>query len=149
MDRSGAGGIRRCLRILRIVDAPTELEKFALDALVGPGLVLAGHPFDQRDDHWVDGWAPGAARVGPLLGDQAAMPAQDRGRGDHAMPAQPRGQVSDECGEQGSVGPVEAGLGVGSAEYATSWRRTRSSMSLDDGARGSSVSQLSSWLKIR
>ena len=45
------------------------------------------------------------------------MPAQDRGRGDQAMPAQPRGQVSDECGEQGSVGPVEAGLGVGSAEY--------------------------------
>jgi hypothetical protein len=25
--------------------------------------------------------------------------------------------VSDECGEQCSVGPVEAGLGVGSAEY--------------------------------
>jgi hypothetical protein len=120
VDRRNAGGIRRRLRILRIVDAPdavAELEQFALDALVAPGFVLAGHPFDQRDDHWVDGWAPGAARVGPLLGDQAAMPAQDRGRGDHAMPAQPRGQVSDECGEQGSVGPVEAGLGVGSAEY--------------------------------
>ena len=33
------------------------------------------------------------------------------------MSAQHRGQASDECGEQGSVGPVEAGLGVGSAEY--------------------------------
>ena len=45
------------------------------------------------------------------------MPAQDRGRGDQAMPAQRRGQASDECSEQCSVGPVEAGLGVGSAEY--------------------------------
>src|SRR5215207_10474628 len=86
--RRVAGGIRRRLRILRIVDAPTELEKFALDALVGPGLVLAGHPFDQRGDHRVDRWATGAARVGPLLGDQAAVPAQDRGRGDRVMPAQ-------------------------------------------------------------
>jgi hypothetical protein len=45
------------------------------------------------------------------------MVVQDRGRCDHAMPAQRRGQASDECSEQRSVGPVEAGLGVGSAEY--------------------------------
>jgi hypothetical protein len=36
---------------------------------------------------------------------------------DHALPAQHRGQVSDECGEQCSVGLGEAGLGVGHAEY--------------------------------
>jgi hypothetical protein len=45
------------------------------------------------------------------------VPAQDRGRGDEAMPAQRRGQALDECGEQRSVGPVQSGLGVGSAEY--------------------------------
>ena len=33
------------------------------------------------------------------------------------MPAQCRGQVLDEGGEQGAVGPVQSGLGVGSAEY--------------------------------
>ena len=98
-------------------DAVAELEQFALDALVAPGLVLAGHPFDQRDDRWVEGWATGAVRVGPLLGHQATVPPQDRGRGDQAMPAQHRGQASDERGEQGSVGPVQAGLRVGSAEY--------------------------------
>ena len=33
------------------------------------------------------------------------------------MPAQRRRQALDQGGEQGSVGPVLAGLGVGSAEY--------------------------------
>jgi hypothetical protein len=33
------------------------------------------------------------------------------------MPAQRRGEAWDDGGEQGSVGPVLAGLGVGSAEY--------------------------------
>jgi hypothetical protein len=33
------------------------------------------------------------------------------------MPAQHLGQAPDECGEQCSVGPHEARLGVGSAEY--------------------------------
>src|SRR5215212_1829992 len=97
--RSGAGGIRRSLRILRMVDAPTRwpsLRSFALDALVAPGLVLSGHPFDQRGDRRIDGWAAGAVRVGPPLG---------------------HGQAPDQRGEQGSVGPVQARLGVDSAEY--------------------------------
>jgi hypothetical protein len=50
---------------------------------------------------------------------------------------------------QRSIGPVQARPGVVLRSTATSWRRTRSSMPLDDGARGSSVSQLSSRLKIR
>jgi len=33
------------------------------------------------------------------------------------MTAQHRGKVSDQRGEHGSVGPVQAGLGFGSAEY--------------------------------
>jgi hypothetical protein len=45
------------------------------------------------------------------------VPPQDRGRGDEAVSAQRRGQALDECGEQCAVGPVQAGLGVGSAEY--------------------------------
>ena len=57
-----------------------------MDALVAPGLVLATHPFDQHDDRRVDRWASGAVRVGPLVGHQAAVPPQDRGRRDQAMP---------------------------------------------------------------
>jgi hypothetical protein len=48
--------------------------------------------------------------VGPRLGDQAAVPPQDCGRGDRAVIAQHRGEVSDRRGERGSVGPVQAGL---------------------------------------
>jgi hypothetical protein len=58
----------------------TEFEQLALDALVAPGSVLPRQPLDQRGDRVVEGWATGAVRVGSLLGHQAAMPPQDRGR---------------------------------------------------------------------
>ena len=56
-------------------------------------------------------------RLRSLGSHQAAVPPHDRGRGDEPVTAQHCGQTSDEGGEQGSVGPVQAGLGVGSAEY--------------------------------
>ena len=71
----------------------------------------------QRSDRRVEGWATGAVRIGPLLGDQLAVPPQDCGRSDQAVAAQHRGEASDQHGEQGPVGPVQAGLGVGSAQY--------------------------------
>ena len=49
----------------RGADAMAELEQLALDPLVSPVRVLRRHPYDQRRDDWVDGWAPGAARVPP------------------------------------------------------------------------------------
>jgi hypothetical protein len=73
--------------------------------------------FARGGDRVVEGWATATVRVGPLLGHQPSMPAQDRGRGDQAVPALRRGQALDECGEQRSVGPVQARLEVGSAEY--------------------------------
>jgi hypothetical protein len=94
-----------------------ELEEFALNALVAPGLVLSGHPFDQRGDRVLEGWATGAVRVGPLLDNQPAVPPQDRGRGDQAVTVQHHGEASDQGSEQCSVGPVQAGLGGGSAQY--------------------------------
>ena len=68
-----------------------KFEKFALDALVASGLGLAGKPLDHRGDRWVEGWASGAVRVGPLLGHEAAVAAQDGGRGDQVVIAQRRG----------------------------------------------------------
>jgi hypothetical protein len=97
-------------------DAMAELERFPLDALVAPGLILRGQLFDQGGDGAVEGRAPGAVRVGPLSGHQAAVPPQDGGRGDEAVSAQLRGWVSDQPGEHGSVGSAQAGLGLGSAE---------------------------------
>jgi len=46
------------------------------------------------------------------------MPPQHRRRGDQAMTAQHRGKASDQRGERGSVGPVQAWSRVGSAEYS-------------------------------
>jgi hypothetical protein len=130
-------------------DAVAELEKLALDALVAPGLVLAGHPLDQRGDRVVERWAPGAVRVGPLLGHQAALPAQDRGRGDQAVTAQHRGWASDQRGEHGPVGPVQARARVGSAEHGDFVAQDEQCDVL--GCRGapSSVSESRSRLKIR
>ena len=69
-------------------------------------------------DRVVEGWATAPVRVGPLSGHQPVVPLQDRGRGDQAMTAQHRGEVSDQRGEHGSVGLVQARPGVGSAEYS-------------------------------
>ena len=71
--------------------AVAELEEFSLDALVAPGLVLTGHPLDQRGDRRIERWMAGAVRVGPLPGHQPTVPPQNGGRGDQAMPAQRRG----------------------------------------------------------
>jgi hypothetical protein len=49
----------------------------------------------------------------PLLGDQATMPAQDRGRRDQAMPPQQRRQSADQRGEHRSICPVQARSQVG------------------------------------
>jgi hypothetical protein len=45
------------------------------------------------------------------------VPPQGGGWGDQAVTAQHRGEASDQGGEQGAVGPIQAELGVGSAEY--------------------------------
>jgi len=68
-------------------------------------------------DRVIEGRTTGAVRVGPLLGHQAAVPAQDGGRGDQAMSAYHRRKVSDQRGEQGPVGPVQARPRIGSAQY--------------------------------
>ena len=150
------GGSQRCRRYpppledpadRGCADAVAELEQFALDALVAPGRVLAGQPFDQRGDRVVDGWATGTVRVGPLLGHQAAVPPQDRGRGDQAMTAQHRGRRRISAANTARSAQSRRGLGLVLRSTATSWRRTSSSMSLDDDARPSSVSQLRSRIE--
>jgi AAT family amino acid transporter len=58
---------------LTLVLVPT-LVAYLVFVLPNPGLVLAGHPLDERRDGRVEGWATGAVRVGPLLRDQEAVP---------------------------------------------------------------------------
>jgi hypothetical protein len=51
------------------------------------------------------------------LADEAAVPAQDRVRGDQAMGSQCSGLSLDEGGEHGPVRPVQAWSWVGAAEH--------------------------------
>jgi hypothetical protein len=69
------------------------------------------------------------------------MPPQDRGRCDYAMPPQHLRQPLDECGEDRSVCPVQAGLGVGSAQHGDFVTRYQELTSLDADERLSSNSR--------
>jgi hypothetical protein len=84
--------------------------------LAAPGLILPSQRIEQTGDRVIEAWTTGAVRV-VHLGDQAAMPPQERSWGDQAVTAQQRGQVPDQHGQHSSVGPVQSGLAVGSAEY--------------------------------
>src|SRR6476469_7415146 len=100
--RIGAGGMRWRLRIRRIVEAPdpvAEFEQLALEPPISPGRIVRRHPRDQRGEDVVDRWAAEPVRIGPLLADKTAMPAQDRVRGDQAMATQRSRQPPDERGE--------------------------------------------------
>lgn len=54
--------------------------------------------------------------VGPVPGDQSAMPGKDGGRGDESVPPQRLGEEPDQGAERGPVGPVHPRPGVGSAQ---------------------------------
>ena len=101
----------------RGADAVAEFEQLALDPHVSPARVLPRHPHYQGGEDVVDRWPSGPVRVGPPSAHEAAMPAQDRVRGDQAMAAQRAGQPPDEGGEHGPVRPVQARSRVGAAQH--------------------------------
>ncbi len=118
--RLGAGGIFSVLRTRRIVDALTRWPSLSSSPwilLVSPVVILGGEPLDQRGDLGADRRPSHPVRVGPLAGDQAAVPAQDGAGGDQAMRPQPCWQEPDQCGEDCAVGPVEPGPGIGAAQH--------------------------------
>jgi hypothetical protein len=90
-------------------DPVAELEQLALDPLVSPNVVLGGEPLDECGDLGAD-WRPShSVRVGPVAGDQAAMPAQDSAGGYQLVRLQPWRQEPDQRGEERPVGPVQPG----------------------------------------
>src|SRR5512132_4587748 len=118
--RDGAGGMRWRWRIRRIVEAPTRwpsLTNSPWIRMYPPARVLSRHPHYKGGEDVLDRWPSGPVRVGPSSADEAAMPAQDRVRGDQAMATQCAGQPPDERGEDRPVRPLQPGFGVGAAEY--------------------------------
>src|ERR1017187_6890839 len=76
-------------------DPVAELEQLALDPLVSPAVILGGESLDQRGGLGADRRPSCAVRVGPVAGDQAAVPAQDGAGGDQPVRLQPPGQEPD------------------------------------------------------
>ena len=98
-------------------DPVTELEKLALNALVPPGGVLGGEPLDQRGDLGTDRRPARPVRIGPLPGDEAAVPPQHSARRDQPVHPQPWGQEPAQRGEDRAIGPVQPGPGPGTAQH--------------------------------
>ena len=98
-------------------DAVVESDELAVDASVAPGGVLAGHLEYQRADRLWGGWAAWlSSRVGPAVGDELGVPAQQGSRGDEPNPAQRGGEQSAQRAEDGAVDPVHRRAGVASTQ---------------------------------
>ena len=98
-------------------DPVAELEQFTLDPLVSPAVILAGELPDQHYDLRADRRTARPVRVGPLPGDEAAVPPKHGPRGDQPVRPQACGQEPDQRGEDRAVGPVEAWPGLGAAQH--------------------------------
>jgi hypothetical protein len=94
-----------------------EFEHLALDPLIAPAVVLGGESLDERGDLGADRRPAGPVRVGPLPGDQAAVPPQGGTGGDQPVHPQPPRQEADQRGEHSAVGPVQAGPRIGAAQH--------------------------------
>jgi hypothetical protein len=73
-------------------DPVAESEEFSLDAAMTPGRVLLGQSDDEGADLHLDRRTPRRAGIGPSLGDQAAVPSQQGGRGEAPVCPQTAGQ---------------------------------------------------------
>jgi hypothetical protein len=62
-----------------------ELEQLTSDALVSPAVVLGREPLDHLGDLGTDRRPSRPVRIGPLSGDQTAVPAQDGAGGDQPV----------------------------------------------------------------
>jgi hypothetical protein len=102
--------------VRRGADAVAELEQLALEPRVPPARVLPRHPHHQDGEDVADRRSSGPVGAGPSSADEAAMPAQDRVRGDQAMGPQRSRQPLTERGEHGPVRPVHAWAWVGAAQ---------------------------------
>ena len=115
MRRFGAGGIFKALRIRRIVEAPTRWPS------VSNSPWIRWYPHEvfsvaSRSMSAVISVLTGPVEVGPLLSDQAAVPPEHSAGRDQPVRPQPSGQVPDQRGQDGAVGPVQAGPRLGAAQ---------------------------------
>jgi len=95
-----------------------ELEQLALDSLVAPRSVLDSQALDECGDLGADRRPACPVRVGPLPGDQPAVPPQDGAWRDQPVRPQVPWQEPDKRGKDRAVGPVQLRPGMGSAQHS-------------------------------
>ena len=130
------GASLRCGRDLQRLEHPAdrgradpvaEFQQFALDPLVSPAVVVGGEPLDQSGDLGAD-WRPSCAmQVGPVAGDQAAVPAQDGAGGDQPVGSQLAGRSRVSAVRTARSAQSRRGRGLVRRSTATSCRSTSSS----------------------
>jgi hypothetical protein len=81
------------------------------------GGVLGGKPLDQRGDLGTDRRPTRPVWVGPLPGDEAAVPPEHGAGCDQPVHPQRSRQQADQRGEDCAVSPVQLGLGYGAAQH--------------------------------
>ena len=131
-------------------DPMAELEQLALDPLISPAVVLGGEPLDQRHDLGADRRPASPAGIGPLAGDQAAVPPQG-GAGVTSRCTPNRAGRSRICAAR-IARSAQSGRGRGLVRRsaATSCRSTSSSAFFDaDDHRLSRISDPQSRTKMR
>ena len=120
--RFGAGGIRNALRTRRTVEALTRWPSLSSSPCVSarkpPGVVLGSEPLDERSDSALTGWPDPSMRIGPLPGDQAAVPPEHGARRDQPVHPQLGWQQPDQGGEDHAVGPVQPGPRICAAQHS-------------------------------
>jgi hypothetical protein len=122
-------------------DPVAELEQCALDPLVSPAVVLGGEPRDQRGDLGAD-WRPSClVGVGPLPGNQAAVPAQDGAGVTSRCIRSLAGRIRISVARTARSAQSSRGRGWVRRSTATSCRSTSSSASLEADDRPSRTGQ--------
>ena len=91
------------------VYAMPETEEFALDPAVAPGGVLPCQAQHQGPDLVINRWAAAPVGIGPVSGDQAAVPGQQRGRSDDSMGPQPAGEQAGQADKIARSGQLRRG----------------------------------------
>ena len=127
----------------------TELQQLTLDPLVTPAVVLGGEPPDQRGDLGADRRPTRPVRVGPLPGDQAAVPPQDAAGGDQPVRPQLPGRSRIRTARTARSAQSSRGRGWVRPGTATSCRSTSSSAFLGAVERPGSTSHPQTRMKIR
>jgi hypothetical protein len=91
-------------------DLVTQADQFTVDSAMAPGRVLGGQAQHEITDLLVDRWSAGpCVRVGPVAGEQLAVPSQQRRRSNEERRPTRAGQQSRQRRQHQPVGWFQVG----------------------------------------